>query len=78
MRPSALEPASSGVLPRIDACQAQQPRGCLKLFDTIEEDRSKFEGALDDKQKNTTIKQLPPSSPATVSWTPLRDALASR
>jgi len=27
-----------------------------KLFDTIEEDRSKFEGALDDKQKNTTIK----------------------
>ena len=27
-----------------------------KLFETIEEDRSKFEGALDDKQKNTTIK----------------------
>jgi hypothetical protein len=27
-----------------------------KLFDTIEDDRSKFEGALDDKQKNTTIR----------------------
>jgi len=27
-----------------------------RLFDTIEEDRSNFEGALDDKQKNTTIK----------------------
>ena len=27
-----------------------------KLFDTIEHDRSEFEAALDDKQKNTTIK----------------------
>ena len=27
-----------------------------KLFDTIENDRSAFEGALDDKQKNTTIR----------------------
>jgi hypothetical protein len=27
-----------------------------ELFDTIEDNRSKFEGALDDKQKNTTIR----------------------